>query len=64
MNEEILLGYHATDIKNISKIKTNLPGDFISCVQKQICVKNPRAIKKVEELQYSQVTKGIFNKKE
>lgn len=47
--------------KNISKIKTNLPGDFISCVQKQICVKNPRAIKKVEELQYSQVTKGIFN---
>lgn len=47
--------------KNISKIKTYLPGDFISCVQKQICVKNPRAIKKVEELQYSQVTKGIFN---
>ena len=47
--------------KNINKIKTNMPGDFISCVQKQICVKNPRAIKKVEELQYSQVTKGIFN---
>jgi hypothetical protein len=47
--------------KNITKRKTNLPGDFISCVQKQMCVKNPNAIKKVEELQHSDITKGIFN---
>lgn len=47
--------------KNITKIKTNLPGDFISCVQKQVCVKNPKAIKKVGELEHSDITKGIFN---
>ena len=47
--------------KNITKKKKNLPGDFISCVQKQMCVKNPDAIKKVEELQHSDITKGVFN---
>lgn len=47
--------------KNITKRKTNLPGDFISCVQKQMCVKNSNAIKKVEELKHSDITRGIFN---
>lgn len=47
--------------KNINKKKKNQPGDFISCVQKQICVKNPETIKKIKELEHSEITKGIFN---
>lgn len=47
--------------KSITGIKHNLPGDFISCVQKQICVKNPQAIKKVEKLKNSEITKSMFN---
>ncbi len=46
--------------KNISKRRTKIPGDFISCVQKQICVKNSKAITKIEELEHSDITKGIF----
>ena len=38
-----------------------MPGDFISCVQKQICVKNPQAIKTVKELKHNEMTKRMFN---
>lgn len=47
--------------KYITKQKKNLPGNFISCVQKQICVKNEKTIKKISELKHSDITKGIFN---
>lgn len=47
--------------KNITKKKTNIPGDFISCVQKQICVKNPQAIKTMKELEHSEITKAMFS---
>lgn len=47
--------------KHIAKKRTHLPGDFIHCVQKQICIKNKEAIKNIYELEYSDMTKGIFD---
>lgn len=47
--------------KYITKQKTHLPGDFIHCVQKQICIKNKEAIKNIYELEHSDMTKGIFD---
>ena len=47
--------------KYITKQKTHLPGDFIHCIQKQICIKNKEAIKNIYELEHSDMTKGIFD---
>ncbi len=47
--------------KYITKTKTKLPGDFITCIQKQICIKNQKAIKNIIELEHNNVTKEVFN---
>lgn len=47
--------------KYIAKPKTNFAGDFIPCVQKQICIKNKDAIKNIIELNYDEATENLFN---
>ena len=44
-----------------TKTKTKLPGDSITCIQKQICIKNQKAIKNIIELEHNNVTKEVFN---
>lgn len=61
--EEYISGFDvvcAVYPKKIDKKQKNLRGNFISCVQKQICVKNVKTIKNVIKMQYSEITKGIF----
>lgn len=47
--------------KKITQRKQNLPGDFIACVQKQICVKNKNAIKKIEHMEHNETTEIMFD---
>lgn len=47
--------------KYIKRPKTSIPGDFIPCVQKQICIKNKKAIKNIIELNHDDNTEELFN---
>lgn len=56
---DILIAIYPKDIykKGIQKIK----GNFLPCVQKQICIKNPDAIMKIESLSLDQdIIKSYF----
>lgn len=61
--EEYISGFDvvcAVYPKKIDKKQKNLPGNFISCVQKQICVKNVKTIENLRKMPYSEITEGIF----
>ena len=47
--------------KYMDKRKKHTTGDFITCVQKQICIKNAKVIKNIKELEHSEMTKGYFD---
>ena len=46
--------------KYIIKPKTHLAGDFIPCVQKQICIKNANSIKNITILEHNDLRKNLF----
>ena len=47
--------------KELNKKKKNIPSNFITCVQKQICIKNPKVINNIQEMNHSEITRATFN---